>query len=187
MPIESIKTFAVAGPALITFKRHGDDRGWFCETWNVRDWSGAGLPSEDWVQDNLAFSSEPGTTRGLHFQGPPDAQAKLIQPLRGAIFDAIVDIRNGSPTYGESIGVELSSDTPQALYVPAGFAHGYQTITEDTLVSYKVTSHYAPQSEGGLLWRDSSLSINWPRRDDVVLSGRDEEWPTLADFQTPFG
>ncbi|WP_018148394.1 dTDP-4-dehydrorhamnose 3,5-epimerase [Henriciella marina] len=186
MPIESVETFAIPGPALLTLKRSGDERGWFCETWNARDWADAGLPEERWVQDNHAFSAAPGTTRGLHFQAPPRAQAKLIQVLRGRIFDAMVDIRNGSPTYGKSVSVKLGADHPQLLYVPAGFAHGYQTLAADTLVMYKVTDHYAPEAEGGLLWSDPALSINWPSSEDVVMTGRDSVWPDIASLQSPF-
>ena len=186
MPIEAVESFSIPGPALITLKRFGDQRGWFCESWNEHDWLGAGLPRENWVQDNQAFSAAPGTTRGLHFQAPPHAQAKLVQVLRGEIFDAFVDIRNGSPTYGRSASVRLNANEPQLIYVPAGFAHGYQTLTTNTLVSYKVTAHYAPDCEGGLLWCDTDLSIDWPRPDDVVMSGRDFTWPGLAKLETPF-
>lgn len=186
MPIESVETFSIPGPALVTVKRSGDERGWFSETWSLRDWEKAGLPAETWVQDNQAFSAAPGTTRGLHFQAPPNAQAKLVQVLRGEIFDAFVDIRKGSPTYGQSASVRLSANAGQLLYVPAGFAHGYQTMATNTLVAYKVTAHYAPESEGGLLWCDTALSIAWPRPDDVVMSGRDFTWPGLAKLETPF-
>jgi dTDP-4-dehydrorhamnose 3,5-epimerase len=186
MPITSVETFSISGPALLSLKRAGDERGWFCETWNARDWKEAGLPQEDWVQDNYAFSAEIGTTRGLHFQAPPHAQAKLIQVIRGRIFDAIVDIRTGSPTYGHSVCLVLSSDQPQAFYVPAGFAHGYQTLDPDTLVYYKVTDHYAPETEGGLLWNGEGSAIDWPIRENVTLSRRDHDWPDLGALKSPF-
>ena len=186
MPILTVETFDIPGPALITLKTHGDDRGWFRETWNRRDWEAAGLPETDWVQDNHAFSAAPGTTRGLHFQAPPHAQAKLVHVLRGEIFDAIVDIRKGSPGYGKSLTFRLSAASHRLLYVPAGFAHGYQTLVTNTLVAYKVDAYYAPDCEGGLLWADVGLGIDWPRPDDVVMSGRDFTWPGLADLDTPF-
>jgi len=186
MTILNVETFAIPGPALITVAAHGDDRGWFSESWNAKDWRDAGLPHIDWVQDNKAFSAAPGTTRGLHFQTPPHAQAKLVDVLRGEIFDAIVDLRAGSPTFGRAITVRLSAQAQSLLYVPVGFAHGYQTLSTNTLVAYKVSDHYAPECEGGLLWCDVSLGIEWPRPDDVVMSGRDFTWPGLAELDTPF-
>ena len=186
MPILNVETFHIPGPALITLGVRGDERGWFCETWNARDWRAAGLPETGWVQDNQAFSAAPGTTRGLHFQEPPHAQAKLIEVLRGEIFDAIVDLRTGSPTYGKSLTLRLNAKDHKQLYVPVGFAHGYQTLATNTQVAYKVNAHYAPESEGGLLWCDVGLGIEWPRPDDVVMSGRDFTWPGLADLKSPF-
>lgn len=186
MPILDVETFEIPGPAIIRLKAHGDERGWFLESWHQRDWVDAGLPRTDWVQDNQAFSAAPGTMRGLHFQAPPHAQAKLVQVLRGEIFDAIVDIRRGSPTYGKSLHVQLGAKDHSLFYVPAGFAHGYQTMTTNTLVTYKVSAHYAPESEGGLLWCDTGLSIPWPRPDDAVMSGKDFTWPGLAKLGTPF-
>lgn len=186
MPIENVEHFAIPGPALVSLKVNGDERGWFSETWNARDWRAAGLPDIHWVQDNQAFSAAPGTTRGLHFQAPPHAQAKLVQVLRGEMFDAIVDLRRGSPTFGQAMHVRLSAKDPKQFYVPVGFAHGYQTLSTNTLVAYKVSDHYAPDCEGGLLWCDTGLSIPWPRPQDVVMSGRDFTWPGLAKLDTPF-
>ncbi|RIJ23748.1 dTDP-4-dehydrorhamnose 3,5-epimerase [Henriciella barbarensis] len=186
MPIISVDKFAIPGPARLQLKRAGDERGWFSETWNAKDWLEAGLSEEKWVQDNHAFSAERGTTRGLHFQAPPHAQAKLIQVIRGRIFDAIVDLRTGSPTFGQSVCLELSSDAPQAFYVPVGFAHGYQTLAPDTLVYYKVTDYYAPQTEGGLLWNGKAVGVDWPMKQDVTLSKRDHDWPDLDTLASPF-
>lgn len=182
----TVTRFNIEGPALITPPRHGDERGWFSQTWSTGDWAEAGLPEVSWVQDNEAFSAAPGTLRGLHFQAPPQAQAKLIRCVRGEIFDAIVDIRKGSPTYGKSIGVTLSARDGAQLYVPEGFAHGYQTLKTDTLVAYKVSAGYAPELEGGLFWADVKAGINWPRPQDVVMAGRDFNWPGLADLNSPF-
>lgn len=182
----NVQRFAIEGPALITPKRHGDHRGWFAETWNAADWAAAGLPDVTWLQDNEAFSAAPATLRGLHFQAPPHAQAKLVRCVRGEIFDAIVDIRKASPTFGHSIGVRLTASGGEQLYVPEGFAHGYQTIRTDTLVAYKVNAPYAPESEGGLFWADTKAAIDWPKPDDVVMAGRDFNLPTLAELDSPF-
>ena len=182
----SITRFAIAGPTLIQPVRHGDERGWFAETWNGADWLEAGLPPVNWVQDNEAFSSAPGTLRGLHFQAPPYAQAKLIRCVRGEIFDAIVDLRKASPTYGKSLSVTLSAKSGAQFFVPEGFAHGYQTLKADTLVAYKVSAPYAPGAEGGLFWADVKAAIDWPKPDAAIMSGRDFNWPGLADLKSPF-
>lgn len=178
--------FDAHGPALIKPVRHGDMRGYFSETWNKADWAEAGLPAYDWVQDNEAASAAKGTTRGLHFQAPPFAQAKLIRAVRGAIFDVAVDIRRGSPSYGKSIAVTLTAETGEQLLVPRGFAHGYQTLTPDTLVAYKCDNPYHASAEGGLLWSDTGLDIAWPLPEDVVMNGRDFQWPSLANLESPF-
>ena len=182
----TLTRFEIDGPVLIAPKRHGDDRGWFTQTWSQSDWASADLPAITWVQDNEAFSAAPGTTRDLHFQAPPAAQAKLIRCIRGEIFDAFVDIRKGSPTYGKAGAVRLSGADGHQLLVPEGFAHGYQTLRADTLVAYKVSAPYAPDCEGGLLWSDTALKIDWPRPDDVVMNGRDFTWPGLSGLDSPF-
>lgn len=182
----TVRDFDIPGPALIRPKRHKDGRGYFCETWNQADWALTGLPRHHWVQDNEAFSAEKGTLRGLHFQAPPQAQTKLIRVLRGAIYDVAVDIRDGSPDYGKSVGVTLDAETGDQLLVPEGFAHGYQTLAPDTLVAYKCDNYYNASCEGGLLWSDVDLNIAWPLPEDVVMSGKDFAWPSLAKFKTPF-
>lgn len=186
MQTPTVTRFDIEGLALIEPRSIGDARGWFSETWNQKSWLDAGLPDVDWVQENRAFSAVAGTLRGLHFQAPPHAQAKLIEVLSGKIFDAVVDLRQGSPTYGKTASVMLEASSLAAFLVPAGFAHGYQTLQPDTTVSYKVTDYYAPQTEGGLAWDDRTLQIDWPIQDGVTLSGKDETWPKLADFETPF-
>lgn len=182
----TVTRFEIEGPALVVPARHGDARGWFAETWNVDDWAEAGLPDVDWVQDNEAFSAAPGTLRGLHFQAPPCAQAKLVRCLRGEIFDVAVDIRRGSPTYGRSVSTVLTAQGGEQLFVPAGFAHGYQTLKTDCQVAYKVDAPYAPGAEGGLFWADVDLGIDWPKPQDLVMAGRDYNWPGLAAFESPF-
>lgn len=182
----SVQTFDVPGPMLITPKRHGDARGYFTETWNAESWQAAGLPPMNWLQDNEAYSHQPGTTRGLHFQAPPHAQAKLVRAVRGAIFDVAVDIRAGSPTFGKSVGVRLEAERGDQLFVPRGFAHGYQTLTVGTLVAYKCDTPYHPSAEGGLLWSDAELNIDWPMPEHVTMTGKDFTWPTLAALESPF-
>lgn len=181
-----ITRLEIDGPLLVRPRRHGDDRGWFCETWNRRDWMAAGLPDIEWVQDNMAFSATAGTLRGLHFQTPPHAQAKLVQAVRGSIYDVMVDLRPGSATYGRSMGLTLDETDAASLYVPVGFAHGYQTLTPDTLVGYKVSDVYAPDCEGGLLWNDGDLAVSWPMPHEAVLAERDTKWPVLAKVGEPF-
>lgn len=166
---------------LITPKRHGDARGWFSETWSRRAFEAAGL-SVDFVQDNQAFSARKGTIRGLHFQAAPHAQAKLVRVLRGAIFDVAVDIRQGSPTYGQWAGATLTAEVGEQLFVPRGFAHGYCTLTDDTELFYKVDGLYAPQTEGGLLWNDPDLAIAWPLDGEPMLSDKDKVLPRLKDL-----
>ena len=181
-----VKRFDIEGLALIEPRSIGDCRGWFSETWNQKNWLAAGLPDVKWGQENRAFSAEAGTLRGLHFQAPPHAQAKLVEVLSGKIFDAVVDLRQGSSTYGRTASVTLEAGSLAAFFVPAGFAHGYQTLVSDTTVSYKVTDYYAPRAEGGLYWNDRRLQIDWPIQEGVTLSDKDQTWPRLIDFETPF-
>ena len=171
---------------LITPKKFGDARGYFMETYSKPRLSEAGFDGI-FVQDNQSLTAAVGTVRGLHFQAPPYAQAKLVRVTRGAVFDVCVDIRRGSATYGQHVGVELSADNVAQLLVPAGFAHGFQTLTADCEVLYKVTDLYSPQVEGGLLWNDPALGIAWPiDAERALLNPRDASWPTLDDLDSPF-
>ena len=165
---------------LITPKRHGDARGWFAETWSRKAFAEAGL-SVQFVQDNQAFSARKGTVRGLHFQQAPHAQAKLVRALKGAIFDVAVDIRTGSPTYGQWAAATLTAEGGEQLWVPRGFAHAYCTLTDDCEIFYKVDGEYAPQCEGGLIWNDPDIAIPWPIG-DAILSAKDETLPRLRDL-----
>ena len=167
-------------------RRHGDSRGWFMETFSASAFAAEGLPVE-WVQDNHSMSARRGTLRGLHFQALPAAQHKLVRVLGGAIFDVAVDIRAGSPSFGRWVGVELSSDTGNQLFVPVGFAHGFLTLTDDVEVAYKVSAPYAPQAEGAIRWDDPDLAITWPDiGEGPHLSAKDQVAPNFADHQPVF-
>lgn len=165
---------------LITPKRHGDARGFFSETFRADAFAEAGIAGP-FVQDNHAYSQQRGILRGLHFQKPPAAQAKLVRCTQGAIFDVAVDIRQRSPTFGRHVGAELSGENGAQLYVPEGFAHGYLTLTPDCHVQYKTSAYYAPETEGGVAWNDPKLGINWPLNGiDVILSDKDKTLPILS-------
>ncbi|MBX3428463.1 MAG: dTDP-4-dehydrorhamnose 3,5-epimerase [Hyphomonadaceae bacterium] len=181
-----IERASIADILLIQPKKHGDSRGFFSETFRVAAMKDAGV-DVDWVQDNHSLSQARGVVRGLHFQRAPKAQAKLLRVVRGAILDVAVDVRKNSPTYGEHVAVELSADNWTQLYVPVGFAHGFCTLTENCEVLYKVSAEYGPAEEGGLLWNDADLAIDWPiAPEEATLSVRDREWPRLRDIVSPF-
>lgn len=177
---------ALPGLLLIEPKRHGDARGFFVETYNRRRFAEAGV-HDDFLQDNHSMSAAPGTVRGLHFQRPPHGQVKLVRAARGAVLDVVVDIRKGSPTFGRHAAVELSAENGRQLYVPEGFAHGFQTLTEGAEVIYKVTAYYAPEADAGLLWCDPALGIDWPiPPQEATVNARDAGFPTLAELENPF-
>ncbi len=169
---------------LLKPRRHGDDRGWFSETWSRRMAREAGI-GDAFVQDNHSLSRGVGTLRGLHFQVPPHAQAKVVRCTRGRIMDYAVDVRRGSPTYGRWLAAELTAENGHQLYVPAGFAHAFLTLEPDTEVIYKVSDDYAPECDGGIRW--DSVGIDWPLpASGPVLSDKDRRLPALADFDSPF-
>ena len=180
-----IEETALSGVLIVTPRRFGDHRGFFAETWNAARFAEAGIAT-DWVQDNHSFSEAQGTVRGLHFQAPPRAQAKLVRCGRGALFDVAVDIRRGSPTYGQWVGVELSFENGRQLLIPAGFAHGFMTLTPGTEIVYKCSDGYAPETEGALLWNDPEIGIAWPDVVTPVLSEKDAAAPGLAALKSPF-
>ncbi len=182
----SVETTAISGVLILQPKKHGDARGFFSETFKASVLAAHGV-QHVWDQDNHAFSTRRDIIRGLHFQGPPSAQAKLLRVVRGAILDVAVDIRTGSPTYGQHVAVELSADNWLQLYVPVGMAHAYCTLTEETEVLYKTTAEYAPSTEGGLAWDDPDLAIAWPvDAAGALLNDRDKAWPRLKDLRSPF-
>jgi len=163
-------------------KRHGDHRGFFAETYSRARYSALGIRHE-FVQDNHSLSARVGTLRGLHFQAPPHAQAKLVRCGRGAIFDVAVDIRLDSPTFGQHISVELKEGDNRALWIPAGFAHGFCTLADETVVSYKATDFYSPDCERSIRFDDPDLGIDWPVDSaDAVLSDKDAAAPSFAEF-----
>ncbi|XDA98263.1 dTDP-4-dehydrorhamnose 3,5-epimerase [Sulfitobacter sp. LCG007] len=174
------------GVVILTPKRFGDQRGFFSESWSRRQMEAEGL-SFDWVQDNHSLSSQAGTVRGLHFQAPPHAQDKLVRCGRGALFDVAVDIRKGSPTYGDWIGVELSFENGRQLLIPAGFLHGFVTRAPDTEIVYKCSDYYAPECDGAVRFDSPEIGIDWGLDGiEPVLSDKDRAAPTLADFTSPF-
>ncbi len=181
-----IQDTAISDVKLITPRKFGDERGWFSEVWSDKVFADAGL-STTWVQDNHAYSATPGVLRGLHFQKPPYTQAKLVRCTRGAVLDVAVDIRVGSPTYGQYVAAELSAENWAMILVPRGFAHGYCTLVPDTEVLYKVDNLYAPDHDAGLAWDDPKLAIEWPTLDvPFTLSEKDKTHPTLDQLPAYF-
>ena len=168
-------------------RRLGDARGFLSETYSRRTFEAAGFGGE-LVQENHSLSAPAGTVRGLHFQRPPFAQDKLVRVLRGRVLDVAVDLREGSPTLGRHVSVELDARGFEQVWVPVGFAHGFCTLEPDTEVLYKVSRYYSPEHEGGVLWNDPELGIEWPVEEaDATLSERDRRLPRLAELDFRFG
>ncbi|MEK3838566.1 MULTISPECIES: dTDP-4-dehydrorhamnose 3,5-epimerase [unclassified Paenibacillus] len=163
----------------------GDHRGWFMETYSEAKFHEQELRYQ-FVQDNQSYSAVKGTLRGLHFQLNPKAQTKLVRCTRGSIFDVAVDIRQGSPSYGKWFGIELNAENKKQLLIPKGFAHGFMTLTEDVEVQYKCDELYAPECDGGILWNDPDIAIEWPMDVIPVLSAKDEQAPLLKDVTHNF-
>jgi dTDP-4-dehydrorhamnose 3,5-epimerase len=163
----------------------GDHRGWFMESYSQANFFDNGLDLT-FVQDNQSFSASKGTLRGLHYQLNPKAQTKLVRCTRGSIYDVAVDIRKGSSTYGQWVGIELSAENKKQLLIPKGFAHGFMTLTEDVEVQYKVDELYAPECDRGIIWNDPTIGITWPIGITPVLSAKDEKAPFLKDADNNF-
>ena len=181
-----VESLAIPDVKLLVPRKHGDERGFFSEVYNQAAFAASGIDVA-FVQDNHSRSAERGTMRGLHFQAPPFAQDKLVRVVSGAVFDVAVDIRRGSPTYGHHVSVVLSAQAWNQVLVPIGFAHGFLTLEADTEVIYKVSAHYAPDHDFGVLWNDPQLNIAWPIDPAaVILSNKDREQPSFADFVSPF-
>ncbi len=181
-----IEKTPLSGVLIITPKRHGDERGFFSESWSMANMAKHGLHHQ-FVQDNHSLSQKAGTVRGLHFQAPPHAQAKLIRCGRGRLFDVAVDIRRGSPTYGQWTGVELSFENGKQILVPRGFLHGFVTREPDTEIIYKCDDYYAAECDGAVRFDDPGIGIDWGLdARDAILSAKDEAAPLLKDFTSPF-
>lgn len=177
---------AIPDVLLIEPTKHGDHRGFFSEVFRVDALERFGIAGP-WLQDNHSFSAEVGTVRGLHFQVNPRPQGKLMRVTRGAILDVAVDLRQGSPTFGQHVAVELSAERWNQLWVPVGFAHGFCTLTPDVEVLYKVTGYYDAACDRGLRWDDPALGIAWPvSREAAQLSAKDRALPSLADLPVCF-
>ena len=178
-----IETTPLPGVLLLTPARHGDARGFFSESWNRKTLADAGVVLPEFVQDNHSMSAQTGTVRGLHYQAPPFAQGKLVRCGRGRLFDVAVDVRVGSPTYGQWFGAELSFENGRQLWIPAGFLHGFVTREPDTEIVYKCTAHYDRGSDGAVAW--DSVGIDWDVT-DPLLSDKDRDAQRLADLNSPF-
>ena len=184
--VRPLASGSLAGVLEITPDRFGDDRGYFIEIYNRGSFQEHGI-GQDFVQDNQSLSRDTGTVRGLHFQIPPFAQAKLIRVLKGAVFDVAVDIRRGSPSFGQHVSRKLTAERGNQLFIPEGFAHGICTLQRDTEVLYKVSAGYSPANDRGILWNDPDLGISWPvDAADAILSEKDKRQPKLKDCQDGF-
>jgi dTDP-4-dehydrorhamnose 3,5-epimerase len=176
--------FDIPGPLAISARRFADARGVFAETYSRADFAALGV-AEEFVQDNHSLSTAAGTLRGLHFQRPPRAQAKLVRVTRGAVLDVVVDLRRASPHFGRHIALELSAENGLIFYVPVGFAHGFATTAPETEVIYKVSDTYAPDADAGIAWDDPALGIAWGVA-APILSEKDRNLPRLAELPAIF-
>jgi dTDP-4-dehydrorhamnose 3,5-epimerase len=182
-----IERFPIDGIVAIAPVKRGDARGFFSETYRKDVLAAEGITLE-FVQDNHVYSAAAGVLRGLHFQTPPHAQGKLVRCIRGSVLDVGVDIRKGSPTYGQHVAVELSADNWKLLWLPPGFAHGYVTLQANCEVIYKVTDYWAPDCERGIAWNDPDLGIDWriPQA-KLTLAEKDQKNPPLSELEPVFG
>jgi dTDP-4-dehydrorhamnose 3,5-epimerase len=181
-----VENLRIPAVKLIRPAKHEDARGYFSETYSKRALAEAGIEI-DFVQDNHVLSKERGTVRGLHFQIPPVAQAKLVRVARGSIFDVAVDLRVGSPSFGQHVSAALSAEAWNQILIPAGFAHGLVTLEPSTEVIYKVSEPYSPEHDKGLLWNDEALGIAWPvSESEAILSAKDGQQPRLAELPAYF-
>ncbi len=178
-----IKSTPIEGLLIIEPQVFTDPRGYFYESYNKEKFVAAGINIE-FVQDNQSLSQK-GIVRGLHFQAPPFDQGKLVRVIQGAVLDVAVDIRKNSPTYGQNFSIELSAQNRTMFYIPPGFAHGFETLDDNTIFLYKCTDVYNKQSEGGLLWNDAELGIKW-QSSDPLISEKDKILPLFKDLVSPF-
>jgi len=179
------KALEIPDVLLVKPKRFADARGYFCEVYNRGTYAEAGITAE-FMQDNQSLSVAPGTVRGLHYQAPPFAQAKLVRVVRGAIVDVAVDVRSGSPTYGKWVKAVLTAEGGEQLFVPRGFLHGFATLEPNTEVHYKVDAPYSKSHDGSVLWNDPDLAIDWGVSAAAVVSEKDAAAVRFTEFRTPF-
>ena len=176
-----VRETAIEGVLELQPERFGDDRGWFSEVWNQATLAEHEIEIS-WVQDNESMSATRGTVRGLHYQLAPNAQAKLVRCIGGSVFDVAVDLRTGSPTFGQTVSVVLNATTGNQLLIPEGFAHGFCTLEPNTRIGYKVSALWAPESDCSVRWDDPAFGIDWPvGPHEAVLSDKDQNAPTLQD------
>lgn len=178
-----ITTTPIEGLLIIEPQVFKDERGYFYESYNINKFKEVGI-HENFIQDNQSLSQK-GAIRGLHFQAAPFEQGKLVRVVQGAVFDVVVDIRKNSPTYGQHFDVELTEENMLMFYIPAGFAHGFETLADNTIFQYKCTNVYDKASEGGIYWNDPDLNIQWQTKSPIV-SSKDQELPTFNTFVSPF-
>jgi len=179
-----IITTNIEGLLIIEPRIFNDDRGYFYESYNKSKFTEAGI-AVDFVQDNQSFSQK-GAVRGLHAQAEPFAQGKLVRVIKGRVLDVVVDIRKGSPTYGKYFSIELNEDNKLQFWIPAGFLHGFSTLEDNTIFTYKVNNYYDKASEIGVIWNDPTLNIEWGiAQNDVLLSPKDELLPSFNEFKSP--
>ena len=181
-----VKKTNIEGVLIIEPKVFGDARGYFLESFNAKEFAEKTGLNINFVQDNESMSSY-GVMRGLHFQRPPYTQSKLVRCVKGAVLDVAVDIRRGSPTYGQHVAVELTEDNHRQFFVPRGFAHGFAVLSETAVFQYKCDNFYAPQADGGISILDDSLGIDWKiPTEKALLSDKDTKHALLKDFDSPF-
>ncbi len=173
------------GVLIVTPARFADQRGWFSETWNSTAFAANGIDTA-FVQDNHSFSAWANTVRGLHYQTPPHAQAKLVRCTKGTMLDVAVDIRRGSPTYGQWAAVELTAESGRQLFIPTGFLHGFATREDACEVQYKCSTEYVRENDAGITWDDPDIGIDWGLTGPAVLSAKDAAQPAFAGFVSPF-
>ncbi|MCH6255343.1 dTDP-4-dehydrorhamnose 3,5-epimerase [Puniceicoccaceae bacterium K14] len=175
----------IEGAYLIDLEPIKDDRGFFSRAWSKAEFQKHGLVT-DYPEWNLSYNNKEGTTRGMHFQKNPHAEVKLVRCTRGSLVDIFIDLRKDSPTRYEWASIELRPEKYQFLYIPAGCAHGYQTLEDETEITYSVSSSYASDSEGSIRWNDPFFSIKWPKNEDVIISEKDGNCPDFDPTNCPF-
>lgn len=178
-----LKRTAIKDLYIVEIEKREDERGYFARAWCRKEFESFNLCT-DLAQSNISYNLKKGIIRGLHYQKKPFSEVKLIRCVKGKIFDVAVDLREGSETYGQWFGIELSDENGTALYIPEGFAHGYQVLVDDSIVFYQVSEFYAPNSESGVIWNDEFLKIDWPIKENIIVSEKDKKWDTIEGILT---